>query len=945
MDGAPAPALASALGGACTGSPLQPVSLARMHLLLRQTVRGREPRLGTGSRDKSVPAYPKAVKRQVDEDGSAASKVTSGQALDPRDAIIAELQQRVADLEEQLKAKDDSEDDGGDLDEEEDDGSQAVTEEQDGAPPEEAVDPDSTEGQGEDDNNDREYAEQMAAMDLEELLAHLAARGEDLSSCMAMSEEAAAGKCAKLLDALTVKELCSLASKRNVAIASCLSVKREQLMKLLGEELKQDPDTFEHMSDQDLCDGLLDPLLDVDPAKFCDKPKLIAKLTNGVGVKMLRELLVNDLGVELSELMDKEKMIELAKQLGPPDEHEDDSDGEGVDEATKPKPKPGDPDWKPSQQPAPVGSAVKALRMLRKRTRPDWAPGRVVDGSWKPPDGTEYWKWRQSADGKRWTLQTRQGHFDKYASAQLRPHTDASKAVSTMTRSQMNARLTLATKLEVTERFRRNPLIKPKMSLKEGWLYKWRDDAQTWRKRWCQVEKIASANPGIADPEYVLTYRAGKAKRELGSLRLLNGQLYHYGVVAQNKEKSDTNDVEEPDPEPEQEPTADSMVDTGSDFSISDAGGDTQALPEAGDDIHTPTVSVEPLRNRMRRHCSNIEENTRQEMLILEAILYSLKLESELLHKINSFVDKNFSGGIVQLIERLCSWHGRNCAKFNSAGEITMPELSRAFLAAGLKNAETGTPVITKSDLHKLFRALEADGRGRADMNDLRSFLLGEHHSLHAVNSIPGPGSAQADLNPLSRLKRATRVRKLIASYQKELLRREVQLNTIVAAKEGASVCIVVVEESGKCGLFRTDLAGTRGRVDIHSWYLALKLLLAPQGAEVQESNAAALSTGSYKYMLPDPTKVGRNSRGAFAFEPGQSFSLSVCVCVCVRARARVPHHFCLSLCSPRRRKGRGAKGSASRTGSAAERGQRGDPVWSPERSLQRGVPPSARAS
>ena len=89
-------------------------------------------------------------------------------------------------------------------------------------------------------------------------------------------------------------------------------------MKLLGEELNQDPDTLAHMSDQDLCDGLLDPLLDVDPARFCDKAKLIAKLTEGVGVKALRELLVNDLGVELSELMDKEKMIALGKQLGPP---------------------------------------------------------------------------------------------------------------------------------------------------------------------------------------------------------------------------------------------------------------------------------------------------------------------------------------------------------------------------------------------------------------------------------------------------------------------------------------------------------------------------------------------------------------------------------------------------------------------------------------------------
>jgi hypothetical protein len=679
-------------------------------------------------------------------------------------------------------------------------------------------------------------------------------------------------------------------------------------------------------------------------------------------------------------------MIQLAKERGPPEQGEVDNDEEGVDEATKPKPKPGDPDWKPSQKPAPVGNAVKALRMLRKKTRPDWAPGGIVDGSWKPPGGTEYWKWRQSANGKRWALRSRQEHFEKYASTQLRPKTDAVKAVSTMTRSQMNARLTLATKLEVTDRFRRNPLIKAKKTPKAGWLYKWRDDAQTWRKRWCQVEKINSSDPGTVDPEYVLTYRAGKAKRELGSLRLLNGQLYHYGVIAQKKEAPVANYEDEPDPEPEQEPVADATIETGSETGNSmmdieiDADVDIDSIVETGSETTVNGASgstpAEPLRNQMRRNCGTKEQNTRQEMLLLEMLLHSLKLESELLHKFNAFADSNFSGGIVQLIERLFFWHAENCAKSARTEDISMPELSRAFLAAGLKNSETGAAVITQADLRKLFRALETDGQGRADMKDIRSFLLGEHHSLdpskaaaalhdrinefvdqhvsggivqlierlfswhtenceksdlcmselsraflaaglknsetgtavvtqaelgrlflaleaagrgradmkeirsfllgehhslHAdsIKNVDGPSRAQADLDPQSRLKRAARVRRLIAKYQKELLRQEMQLNTIVAAREGASVCIVVVEESGKSGLFRTDLPGTRGRVDIHAWYLALKLLLAPQGAEVQESSAEALSMGSYKYMLPDPTKVGRSSRGSFAFGPG----------------------------------------------------------------------------
>jgi hypothetical protein len=100
----------------------------------------------------------------------------------------------------------------------------------------------------------------------------------------------------------------------------------------------------------------------------------------------------------------------------------------------------------------------------------------------------------------------------------------------------------------------------------------------------------------------------------------------------------------------------------------------------------------------------------------------------KVLHKISVCVDQNLSGGIVQLIERVFKWHADNCAE--SANEITMPELADAFLAAGLTNTSTGAAVVTQSDLRKLFRALEADGRGKVDMAELRSFLVGEHYSL-----------------------------------------------------------------------------------------------------------------------------------------------------------------------------------------------------------------------
>lgn len=102
----------------------------------------------------------------------------------------------------------------------------------------------------------------------------------------------------------------------------------------------------------------------------------------------------------------------------------------------------------------------------------------------------------------------------------------------------------------------------------------------------------------------------------------------------------------------------------------------------------------------------------------------------KVLHKINVCVDQNLSGGIIQLIERIFSWHAENNPDLASADEITMPQLGDSFLAAGLKNSTNSAAVVTQADLRKLFRALEADGRGRVDMNDLRKFLLGQHHSL-----------------------------------------------------------------------------------------------------------------------------------------------------------------------------------------------------------------------
>jgi hypothetical protein len=775
-NGAPPAHLFSASSLLLRATSLLRAAACRLTPLLRaaaQTAKGRGPRLGSGARDKGAPVYQQAVKRELSGDADVVTGDAPEDEVDPKDAIIAELQRQVAELQEQLKAKAQGEGDQGeedDLARDEDDGNEADE------LPDEDLDPDSPEAQAK--REAAEYAERLADMELAELVAHLEGeRGQDLSACMAMSAEEAETQCADLLRAKTVKELCELALKRNLAIADCLSVDRDQLLKLAGDALGVDPDGLDHNTDAQLIEQLV--TMEVDPAEYYDKDKLIAKLTKGAGMKVLRELMVNEFGMDLSELMDQDKLIELAESLGPPKEaadadsqaagDEEGVDEEGVDEATKPKPKPGDPDWVPSKKPVETNDAVKALEKLREDARPDWFPGGMVDGSWNPPSGNEYWKWRQSSDGKRWSLQLRQAHFNKYASTQslpgpgpgsgtLRPNADPQKAVSTMTRSQMNARFTLAKKLEVTDKFRRNPLLKPKKTPKAGWLYKWREDAQTWRKRWCQVEKVDSGG----GPEYLLTYRAGKGKRELGSYRLLDGQLRHHGVIAQKEggggpaplsQDEEEGTPGEPEPEselePESEDEAESELESGTASSQRDDGTQSVSVSRSGSGSGggssvKPEVSVETIRSRMLRKCNNIEEEARQETLRLQQAINSLKLK-------------------------------------------TM----------------------------------------------------------------------------------TTSTRKVIAKHEKELLRREMQLNTILASKEGASICMVVVEASGKSGLFRTDQPGTKGRVDIHSWYLALKPLLVPQGSEVQESAAEALATGSYKYLLPDPSKKGRASRGSFAFEYG----------------------------------------------------------------------------
>jgi hypothetical protein len=156
-------------------------------------------------------------------------------------------------------------------------------------------------------------------------------------------------------------------------------VDRDALIKLAASAMSVDPDTLDHMSEKELIGTLED--LGVDPGEYYDKSKLIEKLTKGRGLKKLLELF-EVLGVDVSDIMDMDKLLALGAKLGPPVDGEADGEegDEGVDEATKPKPKIGDPDWVPSaKQELQPNDPVKALQKLRNDARAEWFPGGIVD--------------------------------------------------------------------------------------------------------------------------------------------------------------------------------------------------------------------------------------------------------------------------------------------------------------------------------------------------------------------------------------------------------------------------------------------------------------------------------------------------------------------------------------------------------------------------------------
>ena len=348
-----------------------------------QTVGGREPRFGKGARDGSkTPAYPQAVKKEL-SGGDLVDAGTADGELDPKDAIIAELRRQVAELQSALTAKAAGKGEEGEEGAEGEgaDGDGGGADAGDGLP-EEAVDENSPEAAAQ--KLAAEYAEKIGSMELAELMAHLEARGGDLSGCMTMSEGEAESRCAELMQAMSVAELCELAKSQSLSIDDCLAVDRNALVKLAASAMSVDPDTLEHMSEKELI-GTLEEL-GVDPAEHYDKTKVIEKLTKGRGLKRLLELF-EVLGVDVTGIMDMGKLLALGAKLGPPKDGEGAPDGEegdqGVDEATKPKPKIGDPDWVPSakKQELQPKDPVKALQKLRNDARADWSVMYIEDSS------------------------------------------------------------------------------------------------------------------------------------------------------------------------------------------------------------------------------------------------------------------------------------------------------------------------------------------------------------------------------------------------------------------------------------------------------------------------------------------------------------------------------------------------------------------------------------
>ena len=113
----------------------------------------------------------------------------------------------------------------------------------------------------------------------------------------ARGEAAARGQ--KLLGEKSVAELCELAVRRGVDTSGCVSVERDELLRLAGEALDVDPDNLDDRSVAELLETLSDPSLEGPaPSTYYDKDKLIAALVQDKSLAQLRGLLVDELGVD-----------------------------------------------------------------------------------------------------------------------------------------------------------------------------------------------------------------------------------------------------------------------------------------------------------------------------------------------------------------------------------------------------------------------------------------------------------------------------------------------------------------------------------------------------------------------------------------------------------------------------------------------------------------------
>jgi hypothetical protein len=785
--------------------------------------RGRDPRFGRGARADGGEWSEGAGAKWRDESAgrqSEAQQLPGGddeqqQQPDARDAEIRRLRQRVAELESQLaggrevdSGGDGSDGDGDAVEHKSDGGAEGGG----GAEADEGEEGEGAAGDGGGDGADGEelvdveaYLAGLPAMSNAHLLTELAKHGEgmaDISEAASLTREAALELSREQMQGMSVAQLRALLLVRGDDLSNLAEERRDELLLLLAGAIEESPGQAEGVTagPQQATDVIVSSL-DRLEVEWIDRGTLVdrlaALLLSGVADVAGAYSVLEELGVDTGPHVDREQLLALVKGLGPPPPVA--VEGAETEEDVEPerKPKLGDPDYVMEKKQGKVGGGAVALAALRKDAKPDRE--------------TEFWRWRSHPEGRALLLQQRRRLLAEFCSlkadGKLDPCADPIKAGSgTMTRSQMNAKITLLKRRAVTEPFRRNPLVRPRSRPRAGWLYKWRPGAGEWRKRWCAVAKDTGSD-GHASLRY---WSSDVCKRELGRVRLWGGQLRHHGVLELPPPATPATGVRvQPVVEEEEEEEA--------------AEGRVAGAPSRSDvSLELSDAAVADL---------------------VDGSSFELEQDEQLMGS-SSGAAEDFEvveGGPLDAID------GEGfVVEAESARQDGVDEKAPGGHGAGMAQQPKYLPV--------------HEGWSQRSVNPREQLVA--NHFARVLSLESELGRLQAQL--ASTKMRAGSGAKL--KLQKDCRRLEASIAHLRASASGADVCFVLLDgASGKASLFRTGLEAKAGRVDIDEWVRALAPHLGTakelEAQRVIDEEAAAAGTGGESAAAPPQASTPNQAR------------------------------------------------------------------------------------